>query len=325
MASPKQKGLGRGLGALLSAATPETKLEEQESGDRSVETIESTEQKDSNQRLGLDIGAERLPGDVILELPVDDVYPNMEQPRKRFLKEELESLAESIRETGVIIPIIVTKTESGYQIVAGERRWRASKLADKSTIPAIVRELNELQVLQQALIENIQRQDLNPLEEAESLKRLIDEYSMKQEEVSKLVGRSRPAIANILRLLNLSPKVKQMLLDEDLSAGHARALLPIIDDEKQFEAANQIKRRSMSVRDTEKMVKQLLKEPTPAPVQTIPDRAVELSIKSVEDRCAKALGTKVRLKDRNNKGTIMIEYFSNEDLDRIIEIFEARG
>lgn len=306
MAAGKQKGLGRGLGALLSTNAVE-------------QTKQSAEMFNVKQ-------STNLPEGTVVTLPIDEVYPNHEQPRQYFDKEKLESLAESIREVGVIIPIIVTKTESGYQIVAGERRWRASKLAEKATIPAIIRELNELEILQQALIENIQRQDLNPLEEAASLKKLTEEYSMRQEEISNIVGRSRSAIANTMRLLNLSDPVKQMLLAEEISAGHARALLSITDDQKQYEIAGQVRNRGLSVRQTEQLVKQILEPPAkPAPIQGVVTDPIALSIKEVENRCTKALGTKVKLKDKNNKGTLIIEYYSHDELDRIIELFEAAG
>ena len=182
--------------------------------------------------------------------------------------------------------------------------------------------MSELQVLQQALIENIQRKDLSPLEEAESLKRLIDEYSMKQEEISRLVGRSRPAIANILRLLNLSETVKGMLTRE-LTAGHARALLAVSDEREQIRMARLVSERRLSVRETETLVKQLQSPEIKKPVDPQPDKARLLSIKAVEERCTRALGTKVRLKDKKNKGVISIEYYSAEDLDRIIELFES--
>lgn len=285
MASAKQKGgLGRGLGALI-AAEPSSELSP----------------------------------NVVHEIPIDEVYPNHDQPRKRFDKERLQELADSIKENGVIIPLIVTRTEKGHQIVAGERRWRASKLAGLKEVPVIIRELSDVEILQQALIENIQRQDLNPLEEAEALKRLISDYNMKQEEISKIVGRSRPAIANFLRLLNLSQKVKDMLIHEELSAGHARALLPIVDEELQVETAQHIIEEQLSVRQTEKLVKKVLDPSTKDRSQASMDPAYLLSVKEVEERLRTSLGTKVKLNDKNNKGTIVISYYSNDDLQRIIE------
>ncbi|HHX36513.1 MAG TPA: ParB/RepB/Spo0J family partition protein [Clostridiaceae bacterium] len=289
MAAARNKGgLGKGLGALINS------------------DIDLSENHMSVQNLA-----------------IDSVYPNIEQPRKKFDDERLKELAESIKKSGVIIPIIVTKTDKGYLIVAGERRWRASKLAKLKEIPAIVRELSDIEILQQALIENIQRQDLNPLEEGEALKKLIDDYDMKQEEVSELVGRSRPAITNMLRLLNLSDKVKDLLLHEEISAGHARALLPISDPEKQLQTAEQVINEQLSVRQTEKLVRIILNPPKKKEeIESEVSQEYLLSVKNVEDRLIKALGTKVTLKDKNNKGQIIIEYFSNEDLDRILEIIE---
>jgi ParB family chromosome partitioning protein len=315
VATNRSKGLGRGLGALISASLP-THSE--------AAALPDSEGTTRPSRRPDEAGDNRVrTQDAVVRLPIEEVYPNPDQPRKLFDQEELASLADSIRESGVIVPIIVTKTTDGYRIVAGERRWRASKLAEQETIPAIIRELSELQVLQQALIENIQRKDLSPLEEAESLKRLIDEYSMKQEEISRLVGRSRPAIANILRLLNLSETVKGMLTREELTAGHARALLAVSDEREQIRMARLVSERRLSVRETETLVKQLQSPEIKKPVDPQPDKARLLSIKAVEERCTRALGTKVRLKDKKNKGVISIEYYSAEDLDRIIELFES--
>lgn len=288
MAGQKQRGgLGKGLGALLSA--------------------DLTEDYEKN---------------VVKQLDIHEVYPNRDQPRKQFDDENLKELSDSIRESGVIIPIIVSKTEKGYLIVAGERRWRASKLAGLTEIPAIVRELSGVEILQQALIENIQRQDLNPLEEAEALSRLIRGYQMKQEQVSAMVGKSRPAITNMLRLLNLSPKVKDMLLHEDLTAGHARALLPIADEAAQVDMADKIIQEQLSVRQTEQMVKAFL-NPKPKKTPQPATKAYLQSIRTVEDRFTRAFGTKVKLRDRHNKGQIMIEYYSHEDLERILEMVES--
>ncbi len=287
MAARQKGGLGKGLGALLQT--------------------EKTE----------------ISADQIIHLNIQEIYPNSDQPRKEFDKAELEALAESIKESGVIIPIIVTRTEKGYLIVAGERRWRASRLAGKETIPAIIRELSDLQILQQALIENIQRQDLNPLEEAEALKRLIDDYDMKQEQLSSMVGKSRSAIANILRLLNLSEKVKDLLVHKEITAGHARALLPISDSDTQFLLAEKVLNKNLNVRETEKLVKDYLapKKQEEQSKNSETD-AYLLSVKDTEDRLMRALGTKVRLLDRKNKGKIVIEYFSTDDLERILALLD---
>ena len=283
MAAAGGRGLGKGLGALLSQS------------DAMAEEVRSA----------------------IVELKITDISPNSDQPRKYFDQSKLEDLASSIRENGIIQPIIVCKGERGYRIVAGERRWRAARLAGQTVIPAIIRELTELQVLQHALIENIQRQDLNPLEEAYALDKLIREHELTQEKLSKVVGRSRPAIANTLRLLNLCEPVRQMLMSEAITAGHARALLAINQPEEQKKAAELIQLKELSVRDTEKLVKKWL-NPRIRTSKTL-DEAYILSVKEVENQLTASLGTKVRLKDRQGRGTIMIDYYSNDDLDRILE------
>ena len=287
MSAMKQKGLGKGLGALL----------------HSYDTI-----------------SEEIKAAVV-ELKINDISPNAEQPRKSFDQAKLEELAASIKENGIIQPIIVCRAEQGYRIVAGERRWRAARMAQMQVIPAIIRELTELQVLQHALIENIQRQDLNPLEEAYALERLIKEHAMTQEKLASVVGRSRPAIANTLRLLNLPDNIKQLLMNEQLSAGHARALLSLSDLKLQSKAADQVIHRGMSVRETEKLIKKLSRIPAAKPE---PEPAYIYSIKDVEKRLTSSLGTKVRLRDRQGKGTIQIEYYSNDDLDRLLELLESQ-
>jgi ParB family chromosome partitioning protein len=255
----------------------------------------------------------------IVNLKINDISPNAEQPRKSFDQDKLSELAASIKENGIIQPIIVCRGQQGYRIVAGERRWRAARQAGLAVVPAIIRELTAVQVLQQALIENIQRQDLNPLEEAAALDRLIKEHKMTQEKLATVVGRSRPAITNTLRLLNLPEDIQAMVRNEQLTAGHARALLAIGSVIQQKKAAQQIIARDMSVRETEKLVKKLNQPPRETKQ---PDPAYQLSVKEVERRLAGHLGTRVKLKDRQGKGTILIEYFSNDDLDRILDLID---
>lgn len=286
MSAANSKGLGRGLGALLT--NPEMINEE-------------------------------IKGSIV-ELKINDIAPNADQPRKQFDQDKLQELAASIRENGVIQPIIVCKAEKGYKIVAGERRWRASRIAGLTVIPAIVRDLTNLQVLQHALIENIQRQDLNPLEEALALDKLITDHEMTQESLAKVVGRSRPAIANTLRLLNLPESIRHHLMNEELTAGHARALLALPEEDIQVKAANLIIGKSLNVRETEKLVKKL-QQPA-RQVKTI-DEVYQLSVREVERELTSNLGTKVRLKDRNGKGSIVIDYFSNDDLNRILSLIKS--
>lgn len=285
MSAVSNKGLGRGLGALLQ---------------------------------NVDVVSDAVKGSII-ELKINDISPNAEQPRKSFDQEKLNDLAESIKENGIIQPIIVCRAQQGFKIVAGERRWRAARMAGLSVVPAIVRELTDLQVLQQALIENIQRQDLNPLEEAFALEKLIKEHNMTQEKLAAVVGRSRPAITNTLRLLNLPPDLQSMVMNEELTAGHARTLLPLNGKESQKKAVNMIRSREMSVRETERMVRKFLQ---PAKLVKKPDPGYLLSVKEVEHRMTSKLGTKVHLKDKQGKGMIQIEYYSNDDLDRLLELFD---
>lgn len=291
MSAARNKGLGKGLGALLGN-----------------ETIPDNE------------------GRTILNLNISDVSPNENQPRKHFDKERLQELSASVQANGVIQPIIVTKSQSGYQIVAGERRWRAARLAGLKTIPAIVKELSDLEVLQHALIENVQRQDLNAIETAEALSNLMTEHQMTQEKLSSTVGMSRSALANTLRLLNLPAKIKKMVISEEISQGHARTLLALETKKEQEAAAEQVVLRDLSVRDTERLVKRMLD----AKSQTVPeeekpvDEAYELSIRTVEEELTRRLGTKVSLKDKNKKGQIVIEYYSLDDLDRIMDVMQER-
>ena len=287
-----KKGLGKGLGALLSVdGIPET-------------------QKDS-----------------VVELKINDISPNSEQPRKRFNEEALQELADSIKENGVIQPIIVSKRGTGYRIVAGERRWRASRLAGLKVIPAIVRDLTDQQTMEQALIENIQRQDLNPLEEAFAMDNLMKEHGLTQEALAKKLGKSRPAIANTLRLINIDESLQDFIRNGDLSAGHARALLAITDKEEQKKAADVVMIKEMSVRETEEYVKKILSGPAPAPRKTREkgSNAVAISTKEVEHKLTSYYGTKVKLKLKDEvkgNGTIVIEYYSYDDLDRLLEMME---
>jgi len=276
------KGLGKGLGALLSSeGIPESN-------------------KDS-----------------VIILKINDISPNGDQPRKFFDESKLSELADSIKANGIIMPIIVRKEGIGYKIVAGERRWRASKLAGMVVIPAIVRDLTDLQVMQQALIENIQRQDLNPIEEANALDRLIKEHKLTQEKLSTIVGKSRPAITNSLRLLNLPDEVLALVVNDEISAGHARSILSLASHDEQIKAAQIIIQKDYSVRDTENYIKHLL---SPKKSKPLPDKQHLNSVKDFEIKLSKKLATKVKLKDKNKKGSIIIEYFSYDELDRIYEL-----
>lgn len=273
--------------------------------------------------LGKGLGAlipenEEQAGNSIIEIKLTDIEPNDKQPRKEFGDEALTDLAESIKEHGVVQPIIVRKLGGGYQIIAGERRWRASRLAGSKTIPAIVKDCTNLEVMELALIENLQREDLNSIEEALAYKSLIEEYKMTQEEISKQIGKSRPAIANSLRLLQLPQEIKNMIAMGKISQGHARALLAIEGDKKQLEIAEKIIEQQLNVRQIEKLAKTEKKKEKK---ETELD-SYQLEIKQLEERLKTALGTKVVIQHKKDRGKIEIEYYSNDELDRIIEIME---
>src|SRR5512147_1968986 len=249
----------------------------------------------------------------ISELELDKIVPNEYQPRKTCADEGLKELAASIREHGVIQPIIVHRIGSNYGLIAGERRWRAARLAGLKTIPALVKEASKRELIEQALIENIQREDLNPLEAAEAFKQLQDEYKLTQEDLAKRVGKERSTITNFLRLLGLQKEIKQHLASGALTMGHAKAILSLERLRDQLIAANQIVKKGLSVREAEVMAAKM-KRP-------VPEKKVRLSseYKAVEERLKKSLGTKVSVAPRARGGKIIIEYYSNEELDRILD------
>lgn len=276
----KSTGLGKGLGALLSANI----LEEEKMQD----------------------------GEVIQNLKIIEVEPNKEQPRRSFDEESIEELASSIKEYGVIQPIIVTKQNDYYQIVAGERRWRASKKAGLTEIPAIVREYDKQKNSEIALIENIQRQDLNPIEKAMAIRELLDTYNLTQQKLADKLGISRSGLANTVRILNLSPKVIDLVKEGKLTEGHCKALLAVEDEEKQYQAAIHMIESGDSVREAEKQVRIKKKKVTNDRYQPI-YREIETSFRNF-------FGTKVKLDAKQRSGKIIIQYSSNDELDRILNL-----
>ena len=257
----------------------------------------------------------------LVEVKISEIDPNIGQPRKKFDEDELLELAESIKIHGVIQPIIVTKRGKRYEIIAGERRWRASKLAGLTKIPAVIREYTDKEIMEVSLIENIQRQDLNPIEEAVAFKKLIDEYKMKQDELAERVSKSRSAITNALRLLKLDDKVKAMLAEGLISTGHARALLAVEDKNKQQILATRIFDEKLSVRETEKLVKQILENKESKKEKKSSEKLI---YKKLEDSLKSIIGSKVSIKGRDNgKGKIEIDYYSIEELDRITELLST--
>jgi len=285
-----KKGLGKGLDSMIPEK--KTKAEMKEAQDKSL-----------------------------AEIKISEIDPNMGQPRKKFDEDELLELAESIKIHGVIQPIILTKRGKRYEIIAGERRWRASKLAGLVKIPAVIREYTDKEIMEVSLIENIQRQDLNPIEEALAFKNLIDEYKMKQDDLAERVSKSRSAITNALRLLKLDDKVKAMLAEGLISTGHARALLAVEDKNKQQILATKIFDEKLSVRETEKLVKQILENKEPKKEEKSSEKLI---YKKLEDSLKSIIGSKVSIKGRDNgKGKIEIDYYSIEELDRITELLST--
>lgn len=279
-----KKALGRGLGALINA--------------------EDNDNREEN----------------ITELKINDIEPNINQPRKYFDDKKLVQLAESIKQHGMVQPIVVKRENNTYKIVAGERRWRAARIAGLKTVPVIVKDLTDRQLMEIALIENLQREDLNPIEEAEAYENLIKEYNMTQEEISKIVGKSRSAIANSIRLLGLVEEVRNFLISGEISSGHARALLAIENGELQVKAAKEIIKRGLNVRETENLVKRYLKEKSG---KTEKPKSEELM--EIEEKFKDIFGTKVRITPNDKKGKIMIEYYSSDELERIIELIMGIG
>ena len=259
----------------------------------------------------------------VFEVDIDKIEPNKNQPRKIFEENALEELAESIKEHGVIQPIILKKINSGYEIIAGERRWRASKIAGIKKIPAVVKNIDDLKAFETALVENLQREGLNPMEEAKSYKRLIEEFSLSQEEAAKKVGKSRSVVANVMRLLNLDERVQIFISENKLSNGHGRALLGISDNNIQFETAEKIIQEELSVRETEKLVKKITENNNKDKKKKREIKFNTNNYKYIENDLKSIFGTKVKLSNNKNKGKIEIEYYSDEDLDRLIGIMKG--
>ena len=281
---------------------------------------------------GLGIGLDALFGgnDIdeaeseLLHLPISKVEPRLEQPREYFDEDALQELADSIAQYGLIQPITVRKLNTGYyQIIAGERRWRASRLAGLTEVPVRVIEADDRRTAELALVENLQREDLNPIEEAKGYRTLIEEYGLTQEEAAKSVGRSRPAITNAMRLLSLSAPVLEMVEKGELSAGHARALVPISDEKLQLDAANEVRNKNLSVRKTEQLAARLTKEPKAEKPASDP-LAVDYSAE-VSNQLTAALGRRVRLVDGKKTGRIEIEFYGADDREALIALLQRAG
>lgn len=261
-----------------------------------------------------------------LEVSINKIDNNKEQPRQKFDDNSLMELADSIKEVGILQPLTVKKVPNGYEIIAGERRWRAARLAGLTTVPVIVKEYSDLEALEAALIENLQRVDLNPLEEAQTYKRLQTEFNLSQEEISNRVGKSRAVIANAMRLLNLDSRVQDFVREGRLSNGHARTILGVADENAQYDLAERVIEEGLSVRQTEELVKEL-NQPKPQPEENVKrgikdPEAVRACLAIAKD-LKSVLGAKVNIKNGKNKGKIEIEYFSEEELERIAGLIKS--
>ena len=257
-------------------------------------------------------------------LKITEVEPNREQRRKKFDEDALLELADSIKQFGVLQPLLVQKRKDYYEIIAGERRWRAAKMAGLKEIPVIIKEFSDQEIVEISLIENIQREDLNPIEEAQAYKRLLTEFHLKQDEVAERVSKSRTAVTNSMRLLKLDERVQQMLIDDMLTTGHARALLAIEDPELQWKAANRIFDEKMSVRDVEKMVKSLQKDKKEKQEDRKQEDAYTYIYRDMEEKMKAILGTKVKVNHgADHRGKIEIEYYSDEELERIYDMLRS--
>ena len=293
----KKSGLGKGLDSLI----PNKK------NDISDSKVEKKQEKENDSPKS---------GEIMVR--INEVEPNRDQPRKDFDEDALMELADSIRQFGILQPLLVQKKKNYYEIIAGERRWRAAKLAGIKEVPIIVKDYTDQEIVEISLIENIQRENLNPIEEAMAFKRLLQEFQLKQDEVAERVSKSRTAVTNSMRLLKLSPRVQQMIIDDMISTGHARALLAIDDEEQQFILANKIFDEKLSVRETEKLVKALKN-----PKKEVKKEKSEHTFiyENIEEQIKNIMGTKVSVNQKaNGKGKIEIEYYSEEELERIYDL-----
>lgn len=292
----KRNGLGKGLDSLIpnkteKAVKPESKPEIKKDDDKKT-------------------------GEIMVK--INQVEPNREQPRKEFDEDSLMELADSIKQFGILQPLLVQKKKDYYEIIAGERRWRAAKMAGVKEVPVIIKEYTDQEIVEISLIENIQRENLNPIEEAMAFKRLLEDFNLKQDEVAERVSKSRTAVTNSMRLLKLSSRVQQMIIDDMISTGHARALLALDDEEQQYQLANRIFDEKLSVRETEKIVK-ALKNPKKEVKKQKPEHT--FVYENLEEHMKNIIGTKVSVNPKaNGKGKIEIEYYSEQELERIYDL-----
>ena len=292
------RGLGKGLDSLIPASVPKMEAEQE------VVKTESNAQG--------------------TYVKITKVEPNREQPRKNFDEDALQELADSIKQYGIVEPLIVQDRKTHYEIIAGERRWRAAKLAGLKEVPVIVRNYTEQEIVEISLIENIQREDLSPIEEAQAYKRLLTEFHLKQDEVAERVSKSRTAVTNSMRLLKLCDEVQQMIIDDMITTGHARALISIEDPEQQYTIAQKVFDEKLNVRDVEKLVKNLNK-PEKAKKEPVADKALEVVYQDLEEKLKQSLGTKVSIASKGDgAGKLEIEFYTHDDLEKITDLLTGR-
>ena len=299
------RGLGKGLDALIPNVINEKSNDNKNENTKYKSTDSSLKEAEEGQ---------------VKIVNIVKIEPNREQPRRNFDEEALEELAESIRQFGLLQPILVHDKKTYYEIVAGERRWRAAKKAGLKEIPVIIKKLTEQEIVEISLIENIQRENLNPIEEAQAYKRLLTEFNLKQEEVAERVSKSRTAVTNSMRLLKLSDSVQQMVIDNMITTGHARALITIEDPEQQYEVAKRVFDEKLNVRDVEKLVKNLNK-PVKEKKAVTADKSLEAVYQNIEENLKQKLSTKVNITPKGNgAGKIEIEFYSHDDLEKIMDL-----
>lgn len=295
----KKSGLGKGLDSLIPKQSVEKKTVPAK-----PETVVKTVVKKEE-----------------IKLRISEVEPNREQPRKKFDEDALLELSESIKQYGVLQPLLVQKRDGYYEIIAGERRWRAAKMAGLKEVPVVIKDFTDQQIVEISLIENIQREDLNPIEEALAYKRLLTEFKLKQDEVAERVSKSRTAVTNSVRLLKLDPRVQQMVIDEMITTGHARALLSIEDKEQQYKIAMQVFDQKLSVRDVEKLMK-TMQNTENRKEKSQPENT--FIYENLEEKMKALFGTKVSISHKaNHKGKIVIDYYSDDELERLMELFQS--
>ena len=298
MAAKAPRGLGKGLDSLIPKA------------DTKAESVKTTEKAEDSAKETL--------------VKITMVEPNREQPRKNFDEDALQELADSIKQFGLLQPILVQDRKTYYEIIAGERRWRAAQLAGLKEVPVIIRDYTDQEIVEISLIENIQREDLNPIEEAQAYKKLLTEFNLKQDEVAERVSKSRTAVTNSMRLLKLCDEVQQMIIDDMISTGHARALISIEDPEQQYMIAQRVFDEKLSVREVEKLVKDLNKPQKPKK-EIIEDKSLDIIYQDIEEKLKQSLGTKVSISSKGNgAGKLEIEFYTHDDLDKMIELLTRK-